>query len=83
LNGNPFLDPRDHARILRTKGYALGELNRFDEAEAAYQESLKYEPNHAGALNELKYLAQRKAGAPKTPLVVMTSDKAATTLPGH
>lgn len=83
LEGNPFLDPRDHARILRMKGLALGELNRFDEAEAAYQESLKYEPNYAGALNELKYLAQRKAGAPETQTVIMRGDKAKDTAPGH
>jgi Flp pilus assembly protein TadD len=83
LTGNPLLDPKDHARILRNKGLALGDLDRFDEAEAAYRESLTYEPNHATALNELNYLAQRKAGAAKAPLVTMTGDKAATTPPGH
>lgn len=54
----------DRARMLRGRGYSLGELGRLDEAVAAYQESLKIEPDNALAKGELRYLAELKAGRP-------------------
>ncbi|WP_126421154.1 tetratricopeptide repeat protein [Asticcacaulis excentricus] len=48
------------AAILRRKGYALIELNRWDEAEAAYKASLKLDPKNQIAKNELIYIQQEK-----------------------
>ncbi|HEY5072743.1 MAG TPA: tetratricopeptide repeat protein [Caulobacteraceae bacterium] len=56
--------PTDQARLLRGEGFALTELKRYDEAEKAYRESLKFEPAHGGALSELAYIARVRAGAP-------------------
>jgi tetratricopeptide (TPR) repeat protein len=55
------------ARLLRGRGYVLTELNRLDEAEEAYNSSLKLAPNNALALNELRYIARLKAGGEKAP----------------
>ena len=38
---------RDRARLLRNRGYALTELKRLDEAQQAYEESLRLEPDNA------------------------------------
>jgi len=65
-----------HARLLRNKGYALGELNRLDEAEAAYKDSLNLAPNHPTALNELNYLARLKRGAKPTNGQLITTPPA-------
>ena len=59
------LDPSLRAHALRGRGYALTELGRLDDAEAAYRESLKDEPGSATAKHELDYIARLKAG--KTP----------------
>ena len=56
-----------HARLFRGRGYALTELNRLDEAEEAYKNSLKFEPNNALALNELRYISNIRAGGLKSP----------------
>ncbi len=53
------------AAALRGIGYALVELKRLDEAERAYQDSLKIEPNNPIAQNELAYireLQKKRAG---------------------
>lgn len=55
------------AHLFRGRGYALTELNRLDEAEQAYNNSLKFEPNNTLAQNELRYIARLKAGGPKSP----------------
>jgi hypothetical protein len=60
----PVVPPRDGARVLRAKGYALVELKRLDEAEQAYRGSLKLEPDHKGAMRELQYIAGLRTGAP-------------------
>jgi len=57
------LSPKDHALMLRNRGYALTELRRLDEAQQAYEQSLKLDPDNALARNELKYIASLKAGA--------------------
>jgi tetratricopeptide (TPR) repeat protein len=50
------------AAALRGIGYALIDLKRLDEAERAFQESLKIEPGNKVALNELAYIkAERGA----------------------
>ena len=61
LADNPLLEARPHATMLRRRGYALGELGQYDEAIAAYTESLKYLPDNAMALNEITYNKQQKA----------------------
>lgn len=67
----------ERARILRARGFALIELNRIDEAEHDYLESLKLEPCHAGARSELAYIAGRRTGtAPSSPSKLVTYDKA-------
>lgn len=48
------------AVALRGQGYALGEMQRWDEATKAYQRSLKYAPDNAIAQNELRYIAEHR-----------------------
>lgn len=57
---------RDRARLFRGVGYALTELGRLDDAESAYRKSLLCEPGNAHAENELKYIAQLRAGKTAT-----------------
>lgn len=45
---------------LRGQGFAYSELQRWDEAEKAYQRSLKYEPDSEIARNELQYIEQHR-----------------------
>ncbi|MFI4975608.1 MAG: tetratricopeptide repeat protein [Caulobacterales bacterium] len=59
--------PRDRARLLRGRGYALTELKRYDEAEDAYRQSLALEPGNSRAESELQYIARVKAGGPTAP----------------
>lgn len=67
---------RDRARSQRSRGFALIELQRLDEAEAAYRESLKLEPGSIVALNELEYIARQRAGGPRAPSTVVTPEDA-------
>jgi tetratricopeptide (TPR) repeat protein len=62
----PQLTDSHRARFLRGRGFALTELNRLDEAEAAYNDSLKIDPNNPIALRELQYIAGLRAGRPRT-----------------
>lgn len=55
----PLVD-ENRALMLRGKGAALMELSRFDEAERAYQDSLKIQPGNAIALNQLNNIATRR-----------------------
>jgi len=72
------LSVQDHARLLRSRGYALGELGRFDDAIAAYQQSLVLMPGNGLALNEIAYLTKRKAGAGKIdPATILSKDSQA------
>jgi tetratricopeptide (TPR) repeat protein len=52
------LSPSDRALALRGRGYVLIDLDRLDEAEAAFQESLRLDPDSKIARDELAYLAQ-------------------------
>lgn len=54
----------DRARLERGRGFSLTELNRLDEAEVAYRDSLKLAPGNERAEHELTYIGQLKAGHP-------------------
>lgn len=73
LTGEPPPDKLNRGRLLRTRGFALGDLGRYDEAIQSYQDSLVLEPNHAGALNEIRYLKGRKAGRGDAPVEQTTT----------
>jgi tetratricopeptide (TPR) repeat protein len=57
---------RDKSRSQRNRGFALVELHRLDDAEAAYKESLRLEPNNPRALGELQFIAKARASVPAT-----------------
>jgi tetratricopeptide (TPR) repeat protein len=71
-----YVTRQDEARLYRARGYALTELGRLDESEAAYKRSLELEPNHAGALHELNYIAHLRTGSSPTKGGLVTSAKA-------
>jgi len=52
------------ARALRGAGYALIELDRLDEAEHHFRDSLKIEPKNQVALGELDYIKQLRKKKP-------------------
>lgn len=56
----------DKSRFQRNLGVALIDANRLDEAEAALRESIRLEPNNPRAENELRYIAQLRAGGQHT-----------------
>lgn len=51
-----------HGRALRGVGFSLIELNRLDEAEAAYRRALAVNPGDEQSQNELRFIAERRAG---------------------
>ena len=57
-------EKEERVKLLRGKGYALGELGRLDEAIAAYEEALKDAPQDRLAQGELRYLRALKADRP-------------------
>ena len=70
-------DVKSQARLRRGRGWALIELGRLDEAEADYKQSLTLEPDHGGALRELKYIAESRAGvAHNQPVQLYTAPEA-------
>ena len=71
----PGLKDRDRARLLRGKGFALTELGRLDDAEAAYQASLTSEPGNERALKELDYIRRVRAGGPRTATGIYVAPK--------
>lgn len=62
------IDKLDQARTFRCRGFALTELNRLDEAQQSYEESLKLEPGNPVATRELAYIARVRAGGQRTPV---------------
>ncbi len=54
-----------HARSLRGMGYAMIEMGKLDDAEMLMNQSLKLEPDSAGANQELAYIAEQRAKAGK------------------
>jgi Tfp pilus assembly protein PilF len=73
LGADLFMEPAAKARLLRGRGFALGELGRYDEAEAAYRQSLELAPGNRTAINELTYIAGQRRGAPKTKAETLNS----------
>ncbi len=65
LTSEPAIHALMRAKLLRGRGFALIELHRLDEAEAAYEQSLKLEPGHGGALHELNYIRGLRQGGAK------------------
>jgi tetratricopeptide (TPR) repeat protein len=65
---NKAVVPPDRARLYRGRGFILTEMDRLDDAEAAYRASLEIEPSNPRALGELNYIAKLKAGGPKAPV---------------
>jgi len=63
----PNLDKAMQARVYRGRGFALTELGRLIEAEAAYQKSLQIEPGNERAIAELAYIEKLKAGGHRAP----------------
>ncbi|MEI9902846.1 MAG: hypothetical protein WDN06_01850 [Asticcacaulis sp.] len=61
LAGHPDLSDPDHAAMLRKRGHALVDLNRLDDAEAAYRQSLTLDPGNDIALSELDYIQRQRA----------------------
>ncbi len=68
-------DKQGKARLLRAKGFTLIELNRLDEAEAAYKASREIEPDHGGAKHELAYIAQLRAGAEQRGMELVNGEE--------
>ncbi|HVZ29057.1 MAG TPA: tetratricopeptide repeat protein [Asticcacaulis sp.] len=60
LAANPGLDPIPAAQLQRRRGYALAELQRYDEALAAYNESLRLDPTNPAAASEIDYINRKK-----------------------
>ena len=60
-------DRRDmeHARALRGQGFALIELNRLEEAENLFRDSLKLDPGSKMAQNELVYIRNLRSKSPQ------------------
>ncbi len=81
LDANPTLAAAETARLHRTRGYALGELGRYDDAIADYRASQKLDPSERLSANEITYLQGRKGGAGASQVVVITSDKVSEPLP--
>lgn len=50
------------ARAWRGRGSVLIDMNRLDDAEAAYRTSLELQPDHHLALAQLDYIAKRRTG---------------------
>ena len=73
--GIPALAGNYRALMLRNRGYALTALNRLDEAQQAYEQSLALAPDNALAKNELRYIAGLKAGAAPTEGAIFLPNK--------
>lgn len=59
--------PSVRAYVHRGRGFALTELGRLAEAEAAYRESLKLVADNPRALHELEYIEKLRHGGPPAP----------------
>lgn len=70
----PGLSDKDKARMMRGRGYILTEMERLDEAEVAYNDSLKLEPDSVVAKNELDYLRKLRLGGNKVQGGILAPD---------
>lgn len=59
----PVLVDRRRAVLLRGVGFAYIDLQRLDDAQAAYEDSLKFDATNQIAKNELKYIAEHRSSA--------------------
>lgn len=64
------VEKRVRGMLHRGRGFALIELGRLADAEAAYKTSLKFDPGNPIAANELAYIASLNAGGKAMPQVV-------------
>ncbi|MEI8041320.1 MAG: tetratricopeptide repeat protein [Verrucomicrobiota bacterium] len=69
----PHVSPNDVARALRGRGAISIEAGQLDRAEAAFRESLRWEPESKVTLNELLYIAQLRRGMGAAPSEITTS----------
>jgi len=72
LASNDILLSMHQDAFLRKRGFALVELDRLQEARAAYEQALKLKPDDAGARSEIDYIDGLLAGKAPTGSV-MTS----------
>jgi tetratricopeptide (TPR) repeat protein len=56
--------PAVRAMAMRGTGFVLIEQQKLDDAEHVFRESLKLDPDSGVARNELRYIANLRAGAP-------------------
>lgn len=70
-----YVSAHDLAIALRGRGFVLIEMGDLDNAELAFQSSLKIEPDNEVALNELSYINHLRQGgaANSTETVLSTS----------
>jgi tetratricopeptide (TPR) repeat protein len=68
----PQVDNHMRGVAHRGRGFALVELGRLDEAEAAYKASLKVDPGNKIALGELDYIVGLRSGKKPTGTVLTT-----------
>lgn len=63
------------SRALRSRGVALIDLQRLDEAETSLNASLALDPGNAATLGELQYIRQLRAGATTRPTQVLPNGR--------
>lgn len=63
------------SRALRSRGVALIDLQRLDDAERALNASLELDPGNAATREELRYIAELRAGGPTRPTEVQPNDR--------
>ena len=69
-------EPRPEvARLHRSRGYALGEMGRYDEAVVDYRASQALDATDRLSANEITYLEGRKAGRGVSATRTLTSDQ--------
>lgn len=61
LAANPDLDPQVIAHLQRRRGHALAELQRFDDALAACEVSLRLDPGNSATAAEIAEINRKKA----------------------
>lgn len=66
-----LVDSVSSGLLQRKRGWALGEMGRYDEAIAAYREAIKLRPEYQKPLDgEIRYLEGQKAHQPPAPIGV-------------
>ena len=62
-----------HVKALNNKGTVLGQLERWDDAESCFKKVLEFEPNNEDAKENLKLLADYRAGKHKSRCFIATA----------